>query len=279
MSSLAKNFNKITHVYRDIAKDVYDQTLVTVMHQLQHQIHDPSYIKDLLDLGCGDGTTLEKLHQCFPNAHCTGVDISENMLKKAATRLPLTTIKSDMLHLDKLLPRHQFDLILGHFVLGYIDLNAFLEKIDYLACDHSYCSITTNSDDSFSAVKNIVQNSLAKNKLISALINRKVNNGVKKSKNVIDWEQLPTTVAKHQFHVVAFEEIQIDCHFKSAHELFDFIFYGSWGIGELNPYIPLPLYRFFYKKLIGYLAEFPFTDTVKVKVALLKRNNIAQKHI
>lgn len=47
------------------------------------EINETIPIKEVLDLGCGDGKTIIKLAQEFPNMKFTGFDYSKNMIQKA----------------------------------------------------------------------------------------------------------------------------------------------------------------------------------------------------
>lgn len=272
MSTLAKNFDKISSVYRSIAKNIYDPALRLSLTQLNAQISAPPTIKNIIDLGCGDGSTLLKVKNQYPHANYTGVDISRNMLAEAAAKLPLTTVQSDIDHLAAHLPAQQFDIAFAHFVLGYVDLPTLLGRAHHLLQADGYISITTNSEDSFCGIKNIIRDSCSNIKPLKKFIDYKIKQGFKKSKNQIDWQQIDTVCKLHHFDVIALDTLNVECEFANATELFNYIFYGSWGIGELKPYIPLPLYRWCYTAFLKRLMSFPFRDKAQVNILLLKRS-------
>jgi ubiquinone/menaquinone biosynthesis C-methylase UbiE len=271
MSGLAKNFDKISNIYRNIAKNIYDPALKISLEQINTHVDKSSGINKILDLGCGDGKTLLHVKDHFPQANFTGVDISKKMLAEAANKMTLTTIQSDIGHIDNLLPKHQFDLSFAHFVLGYIDMNTLLNKANYLLRDKRFISITTNSEDSFCGIKNIVRESCSKIKPLKKFIDYKINQGFKKSKNQIDWNNIESITKTHNFDVISLEKLNVECEFANSKDLFNYIFYGSWGIGELKPYIPLSIYRLCYTTFLNRLMEFPFKDRAQVNILLLKR--------
>src|SRR3990167_9274187 len=68
----------------------------------------------VLDLGVGDGSFLKKLQAVLPHAIFTGVDVSDEMLKRAAKKLVLTTIETSATEAEHFLPAHSQDLVLAH---------------------------------------------------------------------------------------------------------------------------------------------------------------------
>ncbi len=273
MTQLAKNFDKIATVYRRISSNIYDPAVTASFKQIQHHVTHPENVSSILDLGCGDGSTLKKIKPQFPNATLTGVDISKSMLAEAHTNVTLKTVLSDITRIGDVLPKNDFDLILSHFVLGYIDLITLLNKAAPLLKPHGLISLITNSESSFSGIKQMARQSCSKFKPMKKLIDYIIQKGVKNSKNKIEWETLGPVFAAHNFNLLSLETLDISCEFATATDLFNYIFYGSWGIGELKSYIPLRFYRLFYTTILNQLITFPFHDTARVTIVLLKRTN------
>jgi len=78
----------------------------------------------LIDVGCGDGATLWMIKNNAPIASLTGMDISENYLRKAASAVGCNTIHGSILD-EQLVARHaaSFDFcVLGavlHHLIGF----------------------------------------------------------------------------------------------------------------------------------------------------------------
>ncbi len=47
--------------------------------------------RHILEVGCGTGKNLQRLHQLFPTAHLTGLDLSQDMLNQARRKLAGTS--------------------------------------------------------------------------------------------------------------------------------------------------------------------------------------------
>ena len=64
----------------------FDFERMQVVHDLLSRV--PGFPRQIVDLGCGPGTSTRMLVDRFPGAEITGVDISEPMLAVAAERAP-----------------------------------------------------------------------------------------------------------------------------------------------------------------------------------------------
>lgn len=82
------------------------------------------HAKELLDVGCGGGNYTLKLLQRLPNLNVTLVDLSQQMLDCAVSRIrpqtsgSVTAIHSDMRELD--LGKQRFDVIVASAVLHHL---------------------------------------------------------------------------------------------------------------------------------------------------------------
>jgi len=71
----------------------------------------------ILDLGCGSGLSTTQLRQAFPKAEIVGVDLSPDMLKAAAKRLPSATFRQgDAGNYDS----RGFDLVFANALLHWV---------------------------------------------------------------------------------------------------------------------------------------------------------------
>ena len=64
----------------------FDYERMQVVHDLLSRV--PGFPRQIVDLGCGPGTSTRMLVDRFPGAEITGVDISDSMLAVAAKRAP-----------------------------------------------------------------------------------------------------------------------------------------------------------------------------------------------
>ena len=77
----------------------------------------PKLPKRIVDLGCGSGLSTLALRQAFPKAEILGVDLSPDMLKAAAKRLPTVKFrKGDAATFDA----RGFDLVFANAVFHWV---------------------------------------------------------------------------------------------------------------------------------------------------------------
>ncbi|MFI3325824.1 MAG: class I SAM-dependent methyltransferase [Clostridia bacterium] len=110
--------------------------------------------ENLLDIGCGSGLELDKIFKRFPNLKVTGVDFSDEMLKKLQSKhydKNLTVINSDYFICD--LGNEVYDTAISFETLHHFTANKKCElfkkiydslktggeyiECDYIACDSS----------------------------------------------------------------------------------------------------------------------------------------------
>lgn len=274
MRKLAKNFDRVSDVYRDIAQPIYQPIVANAIQQIQHQQKRANDVKEVIDLGCGDGSTLQRISTIFPRANYTGIDISQSMIAKVHEKIKARTMLLDLSQSKNALPKLKYDLVLAHFLLGYIELETLLNKIKPLLRTTSLVSLATSTENSFGNIKNLVKACKSNVTPLKNFIDYKIKKGIKESKNKIDWLNIDSIFDKHGFELLTFKTISIDCLFKKPEELFNSIYYGGWGIGELNTYLPLCVYQFFYSKALSLLVDFPFRDQAEINVLTLKLKNI-----
>ncbi len=83
------------------------------------QCPDP---KRILEVGCGTGNNLKRLHGAFPDAQLTGLDISAPMLRVAANKCGhIPNLKLIHTAYDRALDPNTFDLILFSYVLSMVN--------------------------------------------------------------------------------------------------------------------------------------------------------------
>ena len=76
---------------------------------------------DVLDLGMGTGTFLEKVMASADDVQPFGLDLSDSMAKIACERIPKLQFRiGDAANFDQHFPEQQFDLISTHFITGFV---------------------------------------------------------------------------------------------------------------------------------------------------------------
>jgi len=85
----------------------------------------------ILDAGCGNGYFLSRLQQFFPNKEYFGVDISPELVARAASRYP--TISITVNNIITYAPAGRFDIILMRFLVQHLkNFGAILQAGDRL---------------------------------------------------------------------------------------------------------------------------------------------------
>jgi trans-aconitate 2-methyltransferase len=102
-----------------IVANVFAPTTRTLLRDLPR-----TFLRYILDLGCGPGHTTALLRHHFPLAEITGFDVSAAMLDEARARVPDATFAAFDVTGPLLLPA---DLVYARFLLGHLtDVRAVL---------------------------------------------------------------------------------------------------------------------------------------------------------
>lgn len=83
--------------------------------------------ESILDLGCGDGTTTEKLAQLVPNGRVVGIDSSHGMIA-SAKKIEKDNLVFCLLNIDSIDYRIAFDLIVSNATLHWVKDHKKLHK-------------------------------------------------------------------------------------------------------------------------------------------------------
>ena len=75
--------------------------------------------ESILDLGCGDGITTEKLAELVPNGKVLGIDASNGMIE-SAKKLEKGNLKFCILNINDIDYRNKFDLIISNATLHWV---------------------------------------------------------------------------------------------------------------------------------------------------------------
>jgi S-adenosylmethionine-diacylgycerolhomoserine-N-methlytransferase len=109
--------------YYQFHSRIYDATRWSFLFGREEIVQHAACVtkpKRILEVGCGTGRNLPGLHKRFPQAHITGVDLSEQMLAIAAKKV--SGDQTTLLRCSYSAPVHQgdrrFDLVLFSYALS-----------------------------------------------------------------------------------------------------------------------------------------------------------------
>ncbi len=122
----AGEVDPVVRYYRWHAR-LYDATRWSFLFGRQALVRDMAAFcqpRRILEVGCGTGGNLVKLHKLFPRASLCGVDISPHMLRVAGRKLRSRNVSPELLrqpYRHPLSPRNPFDLIVFSYCLSMIN--------------------------------------------------------------------------------------------------------------------------------------------------------------
>jgi trans-aconitate methyltransferase len=106
--------------------------------------------ESILDVGCGNGHSLLRMRQEFPNASLYGIDLSDEALRLASVKLPEAKFYQGCI--EEFEPGISFDII---SVIGvaehFIDINKGLRSIARLMGERGLCYILAPNNLAYSA--------------------------------------------------------------------------------------------------------------------------------
>lgn len=225
--------------------------------------------KSILALGVGDGVCLLPYKDAYPNAALYGLDISENMLRKAKERLACETFHGDLAQASQLIDKKDFDLILAHFVVAYVPLLQTLNECKQLLSNKGLVSVVTNTMRSFPIMQNILkklENSLNPfNKLVAHHVKQALKT-VYVPKNA---EELKAAFELTGLKLEQLEVKDINVHLKTEQEVFEFFIAGGWfASGLIHPLMPQSFGHAIVKWLIHQHVSLPFEDRLEIAIAI-----------
>lgn len=115
---------------RPLAEDLYGQVAAYVIRQIpKNAAHSPT----ILEIGCGTGRILAALQKEVPSANLWGIDVSDEQIRDAKTRLK--TVQLHSLDVDNLLKEQGvtltgiFDCVYLHGVTQYFPSDLYFEEV------------------------------------------------------------------------------------------------------------------------------------------------------
>lgn len=106
-------------------------------------------VRSILDLAVGTGESLVAMRGLFPRASLSGIDLSEEMLRIAATKLPFTAIHDDVGNTERHFAAASTDLLLMHFLTTFIDGEDIVARTARLLPPGGHYSIVGSTLEAF----------------------------------------------------------------------------------------------------------------------------------
>lgn len=226
----------------------------------------------VLDFGVGNGAFLKKLHQLMPEARFTGIDISSEMLARARTMLPLTTIEASAADAGQYLPHHSQDLVLAHFINAYIPINTLFHEADLMTRSNGYFSIITSTYDAFPAAQEQLAKFISDDHLLSKVVGHFYKTMVKNSTVASGQDELLSAFRQHHFDVIQHQRLRLPVTLNNIDELAEFGIEGTWFLNSLSMrMLPKSFLIKRLKRLFSRIFTFPYHDTHVIDVVLAKK--------
>ncbi len=267
-------------IYNDLAEqyDLANQFgAITKSHEAaiaQVSKHVPVSRKNLrvLDLGVGDGGFLKKLHDVLPDATLTGVDVSEEMLKRAEKVLDLKTIETSATEAGNFLPPHSQDLVLAHFINAYIPMSDLFESARKLTKANGYFSFITTTYDSFPVAQQYLADFIAEGTLLSSVVGHYYKSVLKNTTVAPGETELLDAFGAHEFEVLEHQRFSIPVVLNNIDELALFGIEGTWFLNSLSiKMLPKSFLLQRLKRLFERIFTFPYHDTHVIDVVLARK--------
>lgn len=228
----------------------------------------------ILDLGVGDGLFLRKIKQLIPQAELTGIDLSEEMLKKAKQTLDFHDIHGNSKEAYKLLPLHTQDLVIAHFINAYMPIDTLLQQAKWLSKANGFFSFVTSTYESFPLSQTQLAEFVAEDKLISSIVGHYYKKIVENTPVASGIEELMQHMDKFGFKVIKHQRLTIPVYFEDIDDLVDFGIKGSWFLNTLSA-APSSLPKQFIleriKRFFNKIFHFPYHDEHTIDVILAKK--------
>ena len=274
MSAMANIYNHVSEIYENADPfSIKDSSHNLARSQIRSFFTDSSCSpKQLIDLGVGAGEFLEKIHTLYPETCFAGIDISAEMLSKTAKKINLRTAVTSAQNVDLHFNKKEFDVVVAHSILAYIDLNTLLDKVAGLLTDDGVCSFITTTHHSYPVFQSFFARANKSWNPVRRVPGFFYNLAMGKTKVPASKNQMNELFSRKGFEVVARQQIEIDVHFGSAEELMHFGWVGGWFVNAVDfNYLPLkvsmPLITYFLK----FIMPFPRSDQHICEVVLIRR--------
>ncbi len=164
-------------------------------------IHEHAHV-NILDFGVGDGSFLSQIYKKMPRYQFTGIDISEEMLKRARQALPLVTIEASASEASQFIPPASQDLVLAHFINAYIPIHILFNQAQRLTRPQGLFSLITTTYESFPVAQKQLADFVASDSLLSGIVGHYYKSVVKNTTVASGQEELLAAFVHNGFTVL-----------------------------------------------------------------------------
>jgi len=225
-----------------------------------------------LDLGTGDAAFLALLHETFPEARLTGLDLSPGMLARGRERVAFEGVVSDIANAGQALAGRRFDLVLAHFVLAYVGLDGLFAPARALVQLGGFLSIASTTNESAETLRQQIDALERSLNPFKRIVAGAAKRGIARSRTPQNLAEIDAAGERHGFRRVERGRIEIPIDLADADEAFRFGVQSGMCANALDvPGVPVPV------ALAGARAalrcfDYPYRGTLVVEVVLMRRD-------
>lgn len=139
-------YDDIAHHYDIDPFNLITDTRDLAFEQIEANVTPPDQV---IDLGCGTGDGLKRLQGLYSDADLVGLDLSSEMLKLAQNKVDFETIHDSATNVDQHAENDSFDLVLLHYVMGFVSIDDILPIVSQLLRPGGFCSVLTTTFESY----------------------------------------------------------------------------------------------------------------------------------
>ncbi len=265
---------KIEKLYDNIAGTYNQKASADVLSEANNTAfslitRNAQCLESILALGVGDGVCLLPYKEFYPASLLYGLDVSENMLRKAKTQLNCQVYHGDIAKASSLINKNNFDLILAHFVCAYVPISISLGECKKIMSERGLVSIVTNTLESFAKMQEI----LRKMKKSPNPFNRLVSYHIKQALKTVyvpdNLDHLRSIFVSSGLTPRESHLVEININLKTEKEVFEFFIDGGWfASGLMHPLLPKRVFHNIIKRLIHEHVRLPYEDNLQVAIVV-----------
>jgi ubiquinone/menaquinone biosynthesis C-methylase UbiE len=221
----------------------------------------------VVDLGVGDGALLERLQALSPPLAMTGVDISPAMLRRAAERVPLTTVLASAEHAAAHLSAGRFDLVLAHFILAYVPAPALLAQARALLAPGGVLSVAATTTEGGAPYYATLDRHFRRARHpLKRLIGWAADRALSHSHMPADANALRRDLESAGLEVLTHQTLRFPVVFDTPQAAYRFGIEEGWAVNVLAvPGVPLPLAKAVARYGLRQ-CDYPFTVTQMIEI-------------